>query len=451
MPESHSRYPLTHFPSGRRLVWRAIARDSRSTVVVLHVTLTASRYMDDTLHSHLLPFLAGIPGVVFQQHNTRPHTVWPVRSADTSPIEHRVTPLSLVRDWVLHRNSRLPLPLLLHSHPLALRKPILPFDPPTADTQVKVSDLGALWRVWRSGEIRPALNNEVLRADEDENGRNWRSPRRPSQPVASSGTIPTCENPGATQPQVEPGSPRWEANSLTTTPPEEIWTAINSEVLRGDGAMRRVCSSAGMKGQGKREFAEKTHRPTASSGMIPTCENPVTQPGIEPGSPWWEASELTAWPPRPLQGGDLALLEGGGWLQWNSGDYGGGAVFGPMVITTEGTHNEVGFRFVSNDLAVNETSSPTYVPTYLPTYLKAVHDKVSSFEINIRRKSLLLPAYMLTGALRDMRPVKLVTMDEIKPEKRAEIYKGEPPRVSDKPIGTRALPTLSGLNSRGFR
>ncbi|KAJ8893510.1 hypothetical protein PR048_006108 [Dryococelus australis] len=41
-------------------------------------------------------------------------------------------------------------------------------------------------------------------------------------------------------------------------------------------------------GWGKRETIEKTRRPTASSGTIPTCENPVTRPGIETGSPWWE-------------------------------------------------------------------------------------------------------------------------------------------------------------------
>ncbi|KAJ8868917.1 hypothetical protein PR048_030458 [Dryococelus australis] len=38
------------------------------------------------------------------------------------------------------------------------------------------------------------------------------------------------------------------------------------------------------------EIPEKTRRPTASSGTIPTFENPVTWPGIEPGSPWWEES-----------------------------------------------------------------------------------------------------------------------------------------------------------------
>ncbi|KAJ8890927.1 hypothetical protein PR048_010436 [Dryococelus australis] len=64
------------------------------------------------------------------------------------------------------------------------------------------------------------------------------------------------------------------------------------------------CSEAGRKceayprGGGKREIPEKARRPTASSGTIPTCENPVTRPGIEPwGSPWWEASVLIAQPP----------------------------------------------------------------------------------------------------------------------------------------------------------
>ncbi|KAJ8890901.1 hypothetical protein PR048_010410 [Dryococelus australis] len=55
-----------------------------------------------------------------------------------------------------------------------------------------------------------------------------------------------------------------------------------------------------MKGRGKREIPEKTRRPTASFGTIPTCEIPVTRPGIKPSSPWWEASVLTALPPRSL-------------------------------------------------------------------------------------------------------------------------------------------------------
>ncbi|KAJ8888679.1 hypothetical protein PR048_008171 [Dryococelus australis] len=57
-----------------------------------------------------------------------------------------------------------------------------------------------------------------------------------------------------------------------------------------------------MQGRGKQEFPRNAHRPAAASGTIPTCENSgVARPGIEPGSPWREASKLTAEPPRPLE------------------------------------------------------------------------------------------------------------------------------------------------------
>ncbi|KAJ8872685.1 hypothetical protein PR048_026298 [Dryococelus australis] len=64
---------------------------------------------------------------------------------------------------------------------------------------------------------------------------------------------------------------------------------------------RIVWSSAGTQGRGKREIPEKICRPMTSSGTIPICEKPVTRSGIEPG--WWEASGLTARPPRPLNAG----------------------------------------------------------------------------------------------------------------------------------------------------
>ncbi|KAJ8867652.1 hypothetical protein PR048_031455 [Dryococelus australis] len=75
-------------------------------------------------------------------------------------------------------------------------------------------------------------------------------------------------------------------------------TNTSSCSVPGEDCPRRIWSSAGMKGREKLDIPEKTRRPTASSGTIPTCENPVTRPGIEPGSPWWEASVLTARPPR---------------------------------------------------------------------------------------------------------------------------------------------------------
>ncbi|KAJ8881376.1 hypothetical protein PR048_017857 [Dryococelus australis] len=52
-------------------------------------------------------------------------------------------------------------------------------------------------------------------------------------------------------------------------------------------------------GRGKREIPEKTRRTAASSCTIPPCENSgATPPGIEPGSPWWKAISLTTTPPR---------------------------------------------------------------------------------------------------------------------------------------------------------
>ncbi|GFU59043.1 DDE_3 domain-containing protein [Trichonephila clavipes] len=64
--------------------------------------LMDQRYVDDILRSHVGPFLNDLPGVIFQQDNTRPHTArvaqgflrhfqtlpLPARSPDLSPVEH---------------------------------------------------------------------------------------------------------------------------------------------------------------------------------------------------------------------------------------------------------------------------------------------------------------------------------------------------------------------------
>ncbi|KAJ8883501.1 hypothetical protein PR048_015345 [Dryococelus australis] len=61
-----------------------------------------------------------------------------------------------------------------------------------------------------------------------------------------------------------------------------------------EGEARRVWSSAGMQGRGKRGYPEKTRQPATSSGTIPTCGNPgATLPGIEPGYPRSERTEST--------------------------------------------------------------------------------------------------------------------------------------------------------------
>ncbi|KAJ8877777.1 hypothetical protein PR048_022233 [Dryococelus australis] len=69
---------------------------------------------------------------------------------------------------------------------------------------------------------------------------------------------------------------------------EEIWTALNIEVLTPDVGE----ASAGMQGRVKREIPEKTRQLPASPGTIPTCKNSgAIPPAIEPGSPWWGGGE----------------------------------------------------------------------------------------------------------------------------------------------------------------
>ncbi|GFV52666.1 transposable element Tc1 transposase [Trichonephila clavipes] len=84
------------------MVWRAIAYDSRSILIVMRGTLTDQRYVDDILRPHVGPFLNGLPGAIFQQDNARPHTArvahdflrhfqtfpWPACSPGLSPVDH---------------------------------------------------------------------------------------------------------------------------------------------------------------------------------------------------------------------------------------------------------------------------------------------------------------------------------------------------------------------------
>ncbi|KAJ8887794.1 hypothetical protein PR048_014012 [Dryococelus australis] len=67
-----------------------------------------------------------------------------------------------------------------------------------------------------------ANNGSGRRRPINRGGEGGRSPRKPADRRASSCTIPTCEDPKATPPVNEPGSPRWEASSLTTTPPRPL-------------------------------------------------------------------------------------------------------------------------------------------------------------------------------------------------------------------------------------
>ncbi|KAJ8869927.1 hypothetical protein PR048_028938 [Dryococelus australis] len=87
---------------------------------------------------------------------------------------------------------------------------------------------------------------------------NWKS--RENRPEASSGTIPTCENP----PGIDPDSPRREASSLTTRPPVTLdlgpgfsdgvtlpkcvkhgWANSEGQVAEEDGGASKVLTLPG--------------------------------------------------------------------------------------------------------------------------------------------------------------------------------------------------------------
>ncbi|GFS96885.1 transposable element Tcb2 transposase [Trichonephila clavipes] len=84
------------------MVWGAIAYDSRSTLIVMLGTLTGQHYVGDILRPYVGPFLNGLPGAIFEQDNSCPHTArvaqdflhhfqtlpWPARSPNLSPVEH---------------------------------------------------------------------------------------------------------------------------------------------------------------------------------------------------------------------------------------------------------------------------------------------------------------------------------------------------------------------------
>ncbi|KAJ8872422.1 hypothetical protein PR048_026026 [Dryococelus australis] len=61
--------------------------------------------------------------------------------------------------------------------------------------------------------------------------------------AASSGTISTRENPGATPSGTELGSPWWEASSLTTTPPRLRTSTRECKLLSGAGDAKAVKTS----------------------------------------------------------------------------------------------------------------------------------------------------------------------------------------------------------------
>ncbi|KFM64646.1 Transposable element Tcb2 transposase, partial [Stegodyphus mimosarum] len=85
------------------MVWGGIGYHSRNPLVRISGTLNSQRYICEVLEPVFLPYLQGLPTVIFQQDNARPHVArivqgffvnlqiellpWPARSPDLSPIE----------------------------------------------------------------------------------------------------------------------------------------------------------------------------------------------------------------------------------------------------------------------------------------------------------------------------------------------------------------------------
>ncbi|KAJ8877913.1 hypothetical protein PR048_022372 [Dryococelus australis] len=76
---------------------------------------------------------------------------------------------------------------------------------------------------------------------------NGRAPRKPAGPAASSGTTPTCENPGEARPRIEHGSSWWEASSLTAPAPRRQRHVDSEIVTRQRRMIRRENSSYGLR------------------------------------------------------------------------------------------------------------------------------------------------------------------------------------------------------------
>ncbi|GFY22256.1 transposable element Tcb2 transposase [Trichonephila clavipes] len=61
-------------PTAGVMVLGVFAYNKRSTLVLIHGTMTAKRYVHDILKPHVFPLIQRLPGAIFQQDNAQPHT-----------------------------------------------------------------------------------------------------------------------------------------------------------------------------------------------------------------------------------------------------------------------------------------------------------------------------------------------------------------------------------------
>ncbi|KAJ8874576.1 hypothetical protein PR048_025442 [Dryococelus australis] len=81
--------------------------------------------------------------------------------------------------------------------------------------------------------------------------------------------------------------------------PGQAEAIVQACILDGDGRGGSICRMEQRQNARAGEMGNPRENTLAST--VPTCENSgVIPPGIEPDSPWGEASSLTTTPPRPL-------------------------------------------------------------------------------------------------------------------------------------------------------
>ncbi|KAJ8897701.1 hypothetical protein PR048_003051 [Dryococelus australis] len=227
-------------------------------------------------------------------------------------------------------------------------------------------------------------------------------PEKTRRRTASSGTIPTCEYP-VTRLGIEPDSPWWRRTG------EMPQRKIKVGIVPDDDSGRRV-------------FSEISRFPALSFWCCSILTS-ITLVGFQDPavkSPWRQDTVGAKQVPLVCKasgwkgGGDVCLR--------NVSRDGVPTPLGATVKTIfcyEFTHARWSAQparlFGCNTPAIHVSAARSikHLTTLLPKayVIKAVHNKVSTFEINLRKKALLLHAYILTGALSDTCPVKLVTME----------------------------------------
>ncbi|GFV74550.1 transposable element Tcb2 transposase [Trichonephila clavipes] len=61
-------------PTAGVMVWGVIACNTWSPLELIRGTMKAQRYVHDILQPHVFPLMQRLPGAIFQQDNSRPHT-----------------------------------------------------------------------------------------------------------------------------------------------------------------------------------------------------------------------------------------------------------------------------------------------------------------------------------------------------------------------------------------